>query len=108
MNKMHAGRASIIALALALGAAAVPAQPIGIAAKGGFPEYLFLEKVSRAQADATANKLARTVIAGRMIISARAKIRPKPARSDWPPCTVPPSSPRSASLSCIKRLAKRA
>ena len=58
MNKMHAGRASIIALALALGAAAVPAQPIGIAAKGGFPEYLFLEKVSRAQADATASQAA--------------------------------------------------
>ncbi len=82
MNKMHAGRASIIALALALGAAAVPAQPIGIAAKGGFPEYLFLEKVSRAQADATANKLARTVIAGRMIIFAYGKKLTDPELGD--------------------------
>ncbi len=38
-------------------------------AKGGYPEYLFLEKAPR-RGQATAEKLAKTVIAGRMIIFA--------------------------------------
>jgi general secretion pathway protein A len=45
-------------------------DPIGVAAKGGYPEYLFLDTVPRKEAPATAEKLAKTVIAGRMIIFA--------------------------------------
>lgn len=41
---------------------------VGQRAKGGFPEYLFLEQVTRAEAKVTAEKLAKAVIAGRMII----------------------------------------
>ena len=61
-----------ILLAAALPALAAAADPVGVAAKGGFPEYLFLEKVQRAEADATAQKLAKAVIAGRLIIFAHA------------------------------------
>jgi hypothetical protein len=43
-------------------------DPVGVPAKGGHPEYLFLEKSPRAEAAATAEKLAKTVIAARMII----------------------------------------
>jgi general secretion pathway protein A len=43
-------------------------DPVGMAAKGGYPEYLFLDKTPRAEAAATAEKLARIVIAARMII----------------------------------------
>ena len=56
-----------IGLAILL-AAALPA--LAAAAKGGFPEYLFIEKVTRAEAEATAQKLAKAVLAGRMIIFA--------------------------------------
>lgn len=61
-----------ILLAAALPALAAAADPVGVAARGGFPEYLFLEKVPRAEADATAQKLAKAVIAGRLIIFAHA------------------------------------
>ena len=53
--------------------AALPAgasDPVGVAAKGGFPEYLFLEKLPRAEAEVMAKKLARAVVAARMIIFA--------------------------------------
>jgi general secretion pathway protein A len=46
------------------------AEEVGSRAKGGYPEYLFLDKAPRAEAQSTAEKLARTVIAGRMIIFA--------------------------------------
>ena len=59
-----------ILLAATLAALPVAADPVGIAAKGGFPEYLFLEKVTRAEADVMAQKLAKAVIAARMIIFA--------------------------------------
>jgi hypothetical protein len=66
--KVHEPIAAVLAALLAALPAA--AEPVGVAAKGGFPEYLFLEKVPRAEADATAQKLAKAVIAGRMIIFA--------------------------------------
>lgn len=56
--------------AILLLAAPAAADPVGARAKGGHPEYLFLEKAPRAEAAATAEKLAKTVIAARMIIFA--------------------------------------
>lgn len=67
------GRSSLLAalfLVTALPAAA--AEQVGAPAKGGFPETFFLEKVSRAEAKVTAEKLAKAVIAARMIIFAYA------------------------------------
>lgn len=46
------------------------ADPVGMRAKGGQPEYLFLEKTPRAEAAATAQKLAKAVVAARLIIFA--------------------------------------
>jgi hypothetical protein len=48
------------------------AEQIGARAKGGFAESFFMEKVPRAEAGATAEKLAKGVIAARMIIFAYA------------------------------------
>ena len=70
-----------IVSALAVTAAAA-ADPVGVRAKGGHPEYLFLEKAPRAEAQATAQKLARAVIAGRMIIFAYSKKLTDPALGD--------------------------
>jgi general secretion pathway protein A len=83
MNTKH----TTVLLALALfallpGAKSSQAQPVGVAAKGGFPEYLFLEKVTRAQAASTAQKLAKAVIAGRMIIFAYGKKLTDPELGD--------------------------
>ena len=58
--------------AIMLATAHAAAETVGAAAKGGHPEYLFLEKTPRAEAAATAEKLAKTVIAARMIIFAYA------------------------------------
>ncbi len=44
------------------------AQEIGARAKGGFAESFFIEKVPQAEAQATAQRLAKAVIAARMII----------------------------------------
>ena len=68
---MVIGRAAALA-AMVLLTTTVPAaaEEVGARAKGGYPEYLFLEKTPRAEARSTAEKLARTVIAGRMIIFA--------------------------------------
>lgn len=41
---------------------------VGIPAKGGWPEYLFIESVSRAEAHDTATKIAQSIFAGRMVI----------------------------------------
>jgi Protein of unknown function (DUF3365) len=46
------------------------ADAVGLRAKGGYPEYLFLDKVPRAEAAATAEKLAKAVNAGFKIILA--------------------------------------
>ena len=58
--------------ALVLATTQAVADPVGARAKGGQPEYLFLEQAPRAEAAATAEKLAKTVIAARMIIFAYA------------------------------------
>ena len=63
-------RAAALAAMVLLTTAPAMAEVVGARAKGGYPEYLFLEKTSRAEARSTAEKLARTVIAGRMIIFA--------------------------------------
>ena len=70
-----------IVSALAVTAAAA-ADPVGVRAKGGHPEYLFMEKTPRAEAQATAQKLARAVIAGRMIIFAYSRKLADPALGD--------------------------
>lgn len=48
-------------------------DPVGVAATGGYPEYLFLEKAPHAEAEATAAMLAKTVKAGFMVILANGK-----------------------------------
>lgn len=48
-------------------------EQIGARARGGFPESLFIEKVPRVEAKATAEKLAKAVIAARTIIFAYSK-----------------------------------
>lgn len=58
------------------------AEEIGARARGGVPEYLFLEKTTRAEAKATAEKLAKAVIAGRMIIFAYSKKLTDPELGD--------------------------
>ncbi len=63
-------RAAALAAMVLLTTAPAMAEEVGARAKGGYPEYLFLEKTPRAEARSTAEKLARTVIAGRMIIFA--------------------------------------
>ncbi len=60
------------ASAFLLASTAAAAEPVGVAAVGGFPESFFLDKAPRAEAAATAEKLAKTVIAARMIIFAYA------------------------------------
>ncbi|MDX9995160.1 MAG: DUF3365 domain-containing protein [Rhodocyclaceae bacterium] len=60
-----------IALALAVAgllSSPVLAQEVGARAKGGFAESFFIEKVPQAEAQATAQRLAKAVIAARMII----------------------------------------
>ncbi len=77
--------AALAALMLFAGQAAaspVAAETVGVRAKGGQPEYLFLEKVPRAEAEATARKLANAVIAGRMIIFAYSKKLTDPTLGD--------------------------
>lgn len=64
-------RASALAMLLTLTLPAA-AEQVGARAKGGFPESFFMEKVPRAEANATAEKLARAVMAARMIIFAYA------------------------------------
>jgi hypothetical protein len=58
--------------ALMLVTAQANAEQVGTRAKGGFAESFFMEKVPRAEARATAEKLARAVMAARMIIFAYA------------------------------------
>jgi len=62
------------ALAAMLLLAPLPAaaEEIGARAKGGFAESFFLEKVPRAEAKSTAQRLAKAVIAARLIIFAYA------------------------------------
>ena len=58
--------------ALLLTTLPLAAEEIGARARGGFPESFFLEKIPRAEAKSTAERLAKAVIAARMIIFAYA------------------------------------
>ena len=58
--------------ALLLTTLPLAAEEIGARARGGFPESFFLEKTPRAEAKSTAERLAKAVIAARMIIFAYA------------------------------------
>ena len=74
-------RIAVLAAAMLMTAPAM-AEPVGVRAKGGHPEYLFLEKVPRAEAKVTAEKLAKAVIAGRLIIFAYSKKLTDPELGD--------------------------
>jgi general secretion pathway protein A len=63
---------AVTSLMLSLMAVPVQAQEIGTRAKGGFAESFFMEKVPQAEAPVTAQRLAKAVIAARMIIFAYA------------------------------------
>jgi len=65
-------RSAVLAAMFLLVSLPAAAEEIGARAKGGFAESFFLEKVPRAEAKATAERLARAVIAARMIIFAYA------------------------------------
>lgn len=75
------GRVAALA-ALMLLTAQANAEQVGARAKGGFAESFFMEKVPRAEARATAEKLARAVMAARMIIFAYAGKIVDPALGD--------------------------
>ncbi len=69
---MHRQLAAALAALFLMTSLPASAEDVGARAKGGFPESFFLEKVSRAEAAATARRLAKAVIAARMIIFAYA------------------------------------
>ncbi len=46
---------------------------IGVATKGGYPEYLFLEKVQESEAKTTADLIAKAIAKGRLVIFAQMK-----------------------------------
>jgi len=64
------GRAATLVALLMLNTLPAAAEQVGARAKGGFAESFFMEKLPRAEAKATAEKLAKAVIAARMIIFA--------------------------------------
>lgn len=66
-------RIALLTSILGLLSLPVQAEEIGARAKGGFPESLFIEKVPRAEAKSTADKLAKAVISARTIIFAYSK-----------------------------------
>ncbi len=68
--------------ALMLVTAQAEAEQVGARAKGGYAESFFMEKVPRTEARATAEKLARAVMAARMIIFAYAGKIVDPALGD--------------------------
>ena len=69
---MMIARIAALAALFFLTALPVAAEQVGARAKGGFAESFFMEKLPRAEAKATAEKLAKGVIAARMIIFAYA------------------------------------
>lgn len=82
MKAKIAALAAVMLMAGQAAAAPAAAEAVGVRAKGGQPEYLFLEKVPRAEAEATARKLANAVIAGRLIIFAYSKKLTDPELGD--------------------------
>jgi len=61
---------------------ALAADAIGVPARGGQPEYLFIEKVERAEAPATAQMIARALAVGRLVIFAQMKKLTDPELGD--------------------------
>ena len=55
---------------------------IGIPAKGGHPEYLFLEKVTENEAESTADMISKALGKGRLVIFAQMKILTDPKLGD--------------------------
>ncbi len=76
------GRTAAVSAILLLAALPATAEQIGTRARGGFAESFFMEKIPRAEARATAEKLAKAVIAARMIIFAYAGKIVDPALGD--------------------------
>lgn len=68
-------RSSMVAALLALGGfgtrAVAAGEEIGVPARGGQPEYLFLESVPQEPAPATTALIAKAVFTGRMVIFAQ-------------------------------------
>lgn len=52
-------------------AGAIAQAEVGIPAKGGYPEYLFIETVPSEEAHATAEMIAQAIFTGRMVPSRR-------------------------------------
>lgn len=61
---------------------AAAGENIGVPAKGGHPEYLFLEKVDKAEARATAEMVAKALALGRLVIFAQMGKLTDPAIGD--------------------------
>jgi len=61
----------LISLSVLLPLCAKASGDIGIAAKGGFPEYLFLEKVNESEAHSTAVMISKSLAIGRLVIFAQ-------------------------------------
>jgi general secretion pathway protein A len=55
---------------------------IGVPAKGGHPEYLFLEKVSESEAQTTADMISKALAKGRLVIFAQMKKLTNPKLGD--------------------------
>jgi len=55
---------------------------IGVPAKGGHPEYLFLEKVNENEARSTADMIAKALAKGRLVIFAQMKVLTDPELGD--------------------------
>jgi hypothetical protein len=72
VRKASTTLATLLAGLLVTGAQPALAEEIGARAKGGYAESFFLEKVPRAEAKSTAERLAKAVIAARLIIFAYA------------------------------------
>lgn len=75
-------RVTAVAAMMLMTVSTAMAEEVGARAKGGYPESFFLEKIPRAEAKATAEKLARGVIAARLIIFAYAGKFVDPALGD--------------------------
>ena len=72
----------LLSLALLVSVSANAAGDIGIAAKGGFPEYLFLEKVKESEAHSTAEMISKSLAIGRLVIFAQMGKLTDPALGD--------------------------
>lgn len=58
------------------------ANEIGVPAKGGYPEYLFLDKVKENEAESTAHMISKAIGIGRLVIFAQMKKLTDPTLGD--------------------------